>query len=266
MRAWGKRGALIVALTAVWLLVAAIANASQLIERGDLFVKFDGGIAPLTLPRSENAPISVRVEGTIKTLSGAQPPALRFIAIAINRGGEIDTRGLPRCRRSQIQSVSSQQALAVCGKALVGEGSYLGAVSLPEQSAFPLQGHVLAFNAIDDGQRAILAHVYGSNPVPNSRILVFHIRRAHGTFGTVLTAALPSRLNKFGYLKKISLNLRRHFVYRGRKHSYLTAACAAPQGLNIAAFPFVRVSMTFSDSRKLSSTLTRTCRVRKSQH
>lgn len=265
MRAWGKRGALLVAVMAIWFPVAAFAGSSQLIERGDLFVKFDGGIAPLTLPRTENAPISVSVEGTIKTLSGARPPALRFIAIAINRGGEIDTRGLPRCRRSQIQSVTSRQALAVCGKALVGEGSYLGAVSLPEQSAFPLQGHVLAFNAIDDGQRAILAHVYGSNPVPNSRILVFHIHRAHGTFGTILTAALPSRLNKFGYLKKISLNLQRHFVYRGHRHSYLTAACAAPAGLNIAAFPFVRVSMTFSDTRKLSSTLTRTCRVRSSQ-
>ncbi|HEX5526669.1 MAG TPA: hypothetical protein VFX44_05665 [Solirubrobacterales bacterium] len=264
MRGMGKRGALLAVLTTICLLVAAIANAAQLIERGDLFVKFDGGIAPLALPRTENAPISVRVEGTIKTLSGARPPALRFISIAINRGGEIDTRGLPRCRRSQIQSVSSQQALAVCGKALVGEGRYVGAVSLPEQSAFPLQGRVLAFNAIDHGQRAILAHVYGSHPVPNSRILVFHIHRSHGTFGTILTAALPSRLNKFGYLKKISLNLQRHFFYRGHRYSYLTAACAAPAGLNIAAFPFVRVSMTFSDGRKLASTLTRTCRVRNS--
>ena len=264
MRAWGKRGALIVALTAVCLLVAAIASAAQLIERGDLFVKFDGGIAPLALPRSENAPISVRVEGTIKTLSGAQPPALRFISIAINRGGKIDTRGLPRCRRSQIESVSSRQALAVCGPALVGEGRYVGAVSLPEQNAFPLQGRVLAFNAIVEGRRAILAHVYGSNPVPNSRILVFHIRHGHGTFGTILSADLPVRLNKYGYLKEISLNLKRHFFYRGRKHSYLTAACAAPKGLNIAAFPFVRASMTFSDGRKLASTITRTCRVKPS--
>ena len=265
MRGKGRRGALFAALMAISLLVAAVAGAAQLIERGDLFVRFDGGIAPLALPRDENAPISVNVEGTIKTLSGAQPPALRFIAIAINRGGEIDTQGLPRCRRSQIQSVTSQQALAVCGPALVGEGRYVGAVSLPEQSAFPLQGRVLAFNAIDHGQRAILAHVYGSNPVPNSRILVFHIRHAHGTFGTVLTAALPSRLNKFGYLKKISLKLQRHFVYRGHRHSYLTAACAAPAGFNSAAFPFVRVSMTFSDGRKLASTLTRVCRVKRSR-
>lgn len=241
----------------------SLANA-ELIERGDLFVKFDGGIAPTSLPRDVNAPIAVRVDGTIRTLSGDRPPALRWIAIGINRGGRIDTKGLPRCRRSQIEPATSKEALAVCGPALVGEGRYVGAVSLSEQSAFPLQGRILAFNAIVNGQRAILAHVYGSNPVPNSRILVFHIHNSGGTFRTILTASLPARLNHYGYLKKITLNLRRKFVYRGHVHSYLTAACAAPPGINIAAFPFVRVSMTFSDGRKLASTLTRTCRVRKS--
>jgi hypothetical protein len=252
---------MLAALVAVSLFAASLADA-ELIERGDLFVKFEGGIAPLALPRNANAPISVRVAGTIKTLSGDRPPALRWITIAINRGGRIDTKGLPLCRRSQIEPATSQEALASCGPALVGEGRYVGAVSLSEQNAFPLQGRILAFNAIVDGQRAILAHVYGANPVPNSRILVFHIRSSGGTFGTILTAALPVRLNRYGYLKKIVLNLQRHFTYRGRVHSYLTAACAAPAGFSSASFPFVRVSMTFSDGRKLASTLTRTCRVR----
>jgi hypothetical protein len=261
LRGGKRRAAFALALLAC-LLAASLASAAQLVEKGDLFIKFDGGIAPLTLPRDVNAPISVWMNGTIKTLSGDRPPALRFIAIAINRGGTIDTRGLPRCRRSQIELATSRQALAACGPALVGEGRYVGAVSLPEQSAFPLQGKVLAFNAIVDGQRAILAHVYGSHPVPNSRIIVFHIRRSHGTFGTILTADLPARLNRYGYLRKISLNLQRRFVYRGRVHSYLAAACAAPAGLNIAAFPFVRVSMTFSNGKTLSSVVTRTCRVR----
>lgn len=247
---------------AMFLFAASMADA-ELIERGDLFVKFEGGIAPLALPRDTNAPISVQVAGTIKTLSGDRPPALRWITIAINRGGKIDTKGLPLCKRSQIEPATSKEALAACGPALVGEGRYLGAVSLSEQSAFPLQGRILAFNAIVDGQRAILAHVYGKSPVPNSRILVFHIHKSGGTFGTILTAALPVRLNRYGYLKKITLNLRRHFVYRGRVHSYLTAACAAPAGFSSASFPFVRVGMTFSDGRKLASTLTRTCRVRR---
>jgi hypothetical protein len=256
-----KRVLLVVALTTLCFVIASIARA-ELVEHGDLFVKFDGGISPTALPRHENAPITVSVDGTIKTLSGDRPPALRFIAIAINRGGRIDTNGLPTCKRSQIEPATSREALAACQPALVGEGRYVGALSLPEQSAFPLQGRVLAFNAVIDGQRAILAHVYGSNPVPNSRNLVFHIHNSKGTFGTVLTAALPVGLNKYGYLKKISLNLQRDFIYRGRKHSYLSAACAAPAGLNSGVFPFVRVSMTFADGRKLASTLIRTCRVR----
>ncbi|HEY8501344.1 MAG TPA: hypothetical protein VIL21_01545, partial [Solirubrobacterales bacterium] len=229
----------IVAAVLACLLVASLANA-ELIERGNLFIKFSGGIAPTSLPRHENAPISVRVAGTIRTLSGERPPALRFIAIGINRGGRIETKGLPVCRRSQIESLSGEQAMATCGPALVGEGRYVGAVSLPEQNAFPLRGRVLAFNTVIDGRRAILAHVYGAEPVPNSRIIVFHIRAAHGTFGTILTADLPAELNRYGYLKEIVLDLHRKFVYRGRVHSYLSAACGAPAGFNSALFPFVR--------------------------
>lgn len=235
---------------------------AELIERGDLFVKFSGGIAPQSLPRHTNAPISVQVAGTVKTLSGERPPALRWIAIAINHGGRIDTKGLPVCRRSQIEPATSAQALHVCRPALVGEGRYSAALALPEQSSFPLYGRVLAFNAVVGGQPAILAHVYGQSPIPNSRIIVFRIHHSTGTFGTVLTAALPASLNRHGYLKKISLDLRRKFAYGGRTHSYLSAACAAPAGFRSALFPFVRVSMTFSDGRKLASNLIRSCRVR----
>ena len=255
-----KRAALIAALASTCLLLAAFAHA-ELVERGNLFVKFDGGIAPTALPRQTKAPISVQVEGTVRVLSGERPPALRSIAIAINRGGILDTRGLPTCRRSQLEPATSQQALEACRSALVGEGHYVGALALPEQNRFPLQGRILAFNAIVDGQRAILAHVYGADPVPNSRIIVFHIHKEHGTFGTVFSAALPPRLNRSGYLKEISLELRRTFSYRGAKHSYLSAACAAPAGFGSASFPFSRVSMSFADGRELASTLIRTCRV-----
>jgi hypothetical protein len=259
----GLRGKKAVAVAAIFfcLLAASLAHA-ELVERGDLFVKFRGGIAPTALPRHLNAPISVRVDGTIKTLSGERPPALRWISIAINRGGRIETQGLPVCRRSQIEASTSAQALAVCGAALVGEGHYVGAVSFPEQSAFPLRGRILAFNTVIAGQRAILAHVYGIDPLPNSRIFVFHIRAGQGTYGTILTAALPVSLNRHGYLKRISLELERRYRFRGRTRSYLSAACAAPAGLHSALFPFVRVAMTFADGRKLASTLIRSCRVR----
>lgn len=250
------------ALAVACFLLAAAADA-ELVQRGNLFIRFDGGIAPTALPRHSEAPISVSIDGTVRTLSGDRPPALRFISIAINRDGRLDTKGLPTCRRSLLEPATARQALAACRPALVGEGRYAAALALPEQSTFPLQGRVLAFNAVIAGRRAILAHVYGNDPVPNSRVFVFHIRRGQGTFGTVLTAALPASLNRNGYLKQISLNLRRDFVYRGRRHSYLSAACAAPAGFSSASFPFVRVGMTFADGRKLASTLVRTCRVQK---
>jgi len=257
-----KRLAALAALVVVLVFGAALANA-ELVERGNLFVKFQGGIAPTKLPRHSNAPISVRVDGTVRVLSGDRPPALRFISIAINRGGRIETKGLPVCRRPEIETGTSASAIAACGNALVGSGRYAAGVDFPEQSTFPLQGRLLAFNTTIDGERAILAHVYGRKPFPNSRIFVFHIRRTSGTYGTLLTAALPASLNRNGYLKRIVLDLRRDYTYRGHKRSYLSAACGAPEGLTVGVFPFVRVGMTFADGRKLASTLIRTCTVRR---
>ncbi|HEX6781519.1 MAG TPA: hypothetical protein VF125_05745 [Solirubrobacterales bacterium] len=256
-----KRLAVLTVFVTALVFGAALANA-ELVERGNLFVRFQGGIAPTKLPRDSNAPISVRVDGTVRVLSGDRPPALRFISIAINRGGRIETKGLPTCRRAQIESGTSAAALRACRDALVGTGRYLAGVDFPEQSSFPLQGRILAFNTVSDGERAIVAHVFGKDPFPNSRTFVFRIRKTSGTYGTLLTAALPKAINRNGYLKRIVLNLRRDYVYKGRRHSYLTAACGAPEGLAIGVFPFVRVGMTFADGRKLASTLIRTCTVR----
>ena len=52
----------------------------------------------------------------------------------------------------------------------------------------------------------------------------------HGAYGTQLTDNLPAALNHYGYVKRIALTLHRTYTYRGRRHSYLCAACAAPAG------------------------------------
>jgi hypothetical protein len=246
---------------AVFAVGASLARA-ELTAHGDLFVRFSGGIAPDALPRHSRAPISVSVAGTIRTLSGERPPALRRITIAINRGGRLDAHGLPVCRRQDIEPSSTEEARRACGPALVGGGSYDADVAFPEQTSFPSQGRILAFNAVIEGKRAILAQVYGVNPVPITRVIVFHIRESAGTYGTVLTGALPASLNRYGYLTRISLSLHRNFTYRGRRRSYLSAACDAPAGFPGATFPFAHASMTFADGRTLSSTLTRSCKVR----
>lgn len=234
---------------------------AELTERGDLFIRFDGGLVPDALPRQHHAPISVWVTGTVRTLSGDRPPSLRRITIALNRGGHVQTAGLPTCDRSQINPATSAQALAACRPALVGTGHFSGRAALPEQDTFAVNGKIYAFNAVVNGRTAILAHVYSGHPVPTSRVIVFHIHHRAGTFGTVLTGDLPVALNHYGYVRQISLRLHRRYRVRGQRRSYLNASCAAPAGFPGAVFPFARASMVFDDGRRLSSTLSRSCRV-----
>jgi hypothetical protein len=257
------RRPVLLAFLAVSLLLAIAAPAeAELVQHGDLFVRFEGGLSPTALPRDSLAPISVSVDGAIRTLSGERPPALRRISIELNRGGVLDPAGLPVCRMDELVSTPDRQALANCGGALVGSGSYLASTAFPEQLAFPSAGHILAFNAVVDGRPAILAHVYGTEPVAITRIIVFRIRHGRGAYGTTLTGALPPSLNHYGYIKHIDLSLHRRFSYRGEARSYLSAACPAPPGFPGAVFPFARASMAFADGRTLSSTLTRSCQVR----
>jgi hypothetical protein len=256
------KAAFIGLLSAVALLATAAPARAELVEHGDFFVRFAGGLAPTKLPRDRPAPIEVSVRGAVKTLSGERPPALRKVSIELNRGGVLDSRGLPVCRTADLLSTADGQALANCGDALVGRGSYLANTAFPEQLAFPASGHILAFNARVDGRPAILAHIYGTEPVATTRIVTFHIHRRPGAFGTILSGSLPASLNRYGYVRRLDLSFFRRFLYRGQRRSYLSASCPAPAGFPGAVFPFARASMGFADGRTLSSTLTRSCRVR----
>jgi hypothetical protein len=252
---------LAVCLTALLIVLstAALADA-ELSQKGDLFVHFDGGISPRALPRAALAPIAVRIEGTVKTPSGERPPSLSRIRIALNRGGKLDSRGLPVCRRSQIESSSGSQALAICEPALVGTGGIVAKTAFPGQAAYVLRGNVLLFNSVEHGHPTILAHIYQSVPSPITNVITFKIRRTGGTFGTVIVAEMPPALENNGYLKSIFLRLQRSYVFHGKKRAYLSASCSALPGSSRAVFPFAKASMSFDDGRVLSSTLIRTCK------
>jgi len=257
------RAGLALALAALLLPVfGAGTAAAELTQKGNLFVHFDGGITPVALPRSTPAPISVRIEGRIRVPDEQEPPAVREIVIALNKGGRLDTTGLPVCRRSQIELAEPAEALSTCGSALVGSGGIVGRTELPGQERALVRADVLLFNTAIGARRAILAHVYQKQP-PATYNIVFSIRHTGGTFGTVITGRLPTTVNRSGYLESIFLQLERRYSYRGRQRSYLSAGCAAPAGISLAVFPFARASMSFDDGRTLSATMIRSCRVKR---
>lgn len=243
--------------------VAALAQA-EITQKGTLRVSFGGKIAPHKLPRVGSAPVAVSISGDITTTDNSAPPQLRTITMSINRNGHLDYKGIPNCRFHEIQPATTGEAREACSKSLVGTGSFRANVALPEQSPFPSNGKVLAFNGKQNGKPVIFAHIYGTEPLPTSFTLPFELKRHNkGVFATSLVAQLPRVAAQWGYVSGVSLRLQRRFEYRGKSHSYLSAGCPAPKGFPGVSFTFAQASFAFEDGRTLTSKMTRDCGVRK---
>lgn len=242
------------------LAMSVAAAAAETIQQHGIRIGFDGKITPQKLPRRGTAPVAVAVDTKISASPGKPQPQLTRIEIAINRNGHLDPTGLPVCEVSDIQPATNAKALEECRGALVGEGHFSATVALNRQAAFPSSGKLLAFNGTYRGKRAILAHVYGYEPVPTSFTVPFVIGKTKGTFGSTLTATFPA--DEGNSVTAIDLELHRTFTYKGKRRSFASAGCPAPKGLTVAPFPFARATYAFAGGKRLSSTLTRTCRAR----
>ncbi|HEX6780620.1 MAG TPA: hypothetical protein VF125_01180 [Solirubrobacterales bacterium] len=238
------------------------AAGAETVQKGGLRVAFTGKISPTRLPRQGSAPIAVTVGGQIATVDGAPPPQLQGIEIAINRAGRLDPKGLPSCTYADVQPSTTAAAQAACGPAKVGEGSFAANVVIPEQSPFPSEGKIVAFNGVERGRPVILAHVYGTVPVPLSYTLVLRMTHGKGTWGTVLSASLPAVTSDVAYVTGISLTLDRRFQSGGKTVGYVAAGCPAPKGFPGAVFPLARASFSFGAAGTLSSTLNRSCKAK----
>jgi DNA-binding beta-propeller fold protein YncE len=234
------------------------ATASEVSQSGGVRVSFHGSLSPRTLPRHGRRPIVASVGARIVPLGEREPPRLRRIEIAINRNGRFSPADLPVCHAAQIQPATTSAALAACRRSLVGEGTFSAKVLLPQQAPFPSTGKVYAFNGRWHGRPAILAHVYGTEPLPISYTLPFELLPRRGTFGTLLRASLPVVTGNSGYITGLSLAFGRGRRARG----YVSAGCPLPADLRIAAFPFVRVDFFFAGNRKVGSTLVRSCKAK----
>jgi hypothetical protein len=250
-----------VAIAALCLGVAIAEAPAETVQRGDLRVSFTGRINPTKLPRSGAAPIAVSIGARVATTDHSTPPQLSRIEIAINRNGRFNFVGLPTCSIERIQPSSTADALEACGPAKVGEGRFAADVVIPEQSPFPSRGRLIAFNGTERGRPVILAHIFGTEPIPTSYTFPLRIEHDRDTFGTVLRASLPEATAGIAYVTHISLTLRRQFRHRGKTRSYLSASCPAPKGFPGAVFPLARASLDFTGGPTLTETLTRNCHV-----
>lgn len=241
-------------------LSAPAASASETIQHGRFRVGVDASLVPKKLPRQGTAPVHFSLAAKISAAKGSVPPQLQKIEIEINRHGHIEPKGLPVCEADEIQPATNEAALEACPGSLVGEGSFSAKVLISQQAPFPSNGKVYAFNGTWKGHPAILAHVYGTKPVPTSATIPFVIGKARGTYGTKLTASLPQVTSKWGYVTGISMRLGKSFSSHGKRRSFLSAGCPAPKGFPGASFALSRTSFDFEGGKKLSQVLSRSCR------
>jgi hypothetical protein len=245
------------------LLVFALVSpaTAEVVQRNGVRVSFEASLAPKRLPRHGGAPVEVEVAAKISGTADSPPPLLRRLQITINRHGSFDRVGLPTCTLREIQPSTNAGALRACGAALVGEGTFSAQVGFTGQAPFPARGKILAFNGTEHGTPVILAHIYGTDPAPTSYTVPFTVKPGRASSGTVLVAELPNVAGASGYVTGISLSLGRTYTYRGERHGYLGASCAAPPGFPGALFSLARARLTFVGNTTLTPTVTQSCQV-----
>lgn len=244
-------------------LLATPAVKAEVVQKGPLRISVTGELSPRKLPRRGAAPIAVSVGGEISRTGGGLPPQLRTLRIELNRGGRVQSAGLPVCRSAQIQPASTARALRACRAALVGRGSFAVDVALAGQDPYRAKGQLLVFNGHHKGRPALLGQIYSARPFSTSFVIPFAIEtKGRGRYGTVLRASLPRAMGEWGHVRELSMRLHRRYRHRGGWRSFISAGCPAPKGFPGAVFPLARTTFGFAGGRKLTSTLTRSCRVR----
>jgi hypothetical protein len=239
------------------------AAARQFVQQGTLRVAFEAKLFPHALPRERNAPVTVHLAGAIRTTDGSTPPQLREISIAMNRAGVVSAKGLPSCQAPQLQQTSTEAALRICRKALVGRGHFAANVDFVGAPVFPARGTVLVFNSSTKNRPGLLLHLYGSSPVRAAFVLPFRItRKSAGKFGTVFTTHIPRLASDKGYVTDIDLSIGRTYRYQGTQRSFISASCAAPAGFTTVPYELAKATFTFAGGQKLTSRLPGDCKVR----
>ena len=226
-------------------------------QEGKLLVSFDAEIAPAKLPRDSLVAVKVGFAASFENLDGSDVPALKTMTLRLTKGGVVEAGGLPRCQRSRLAQLSTEDALSACGDAQVGKGIVTTAVRFPDGRRLRSKAGLLLFNA----GRDILMHIYTTKPVEGTFVIPLRLRKSSGLFGTVLQARFPRISAGYGYLTGIRMTLSRTYRDRGQRRSYLLASCPAPKGLNRISFELARVEFAFRGGLRVFNSTLNQCRV-----
>ncbi len=249
---------------ALWIAVAllalpAVATRAEVTSTHDTIIRFDSRIFPRVLPRAHEAPVSIHIDGRLRSRGHSEPAALTKLELDIHRAARVLRRGLPVCPIGRIDPASTAKALAACPGSRIGYGRIEAESKFPGERHFVFNGRATLFNGeLRGGRPAILIHVFNRVP-PSSFVFPFTISHGHGIYGTALTAHF--RLGRWSRITAFRLVLGRTFRQGGADRSFLSASCPAPRGFSVGISPFVRATLTFADRTSTRIAVVGSCRV-----
>jgi hypothetical protein len=210
------------------LIVAATAFAKpEVVRVGNLVLRDDGGISPTKLPKHKQVPVKANLSASVATLDGSHVPAARELLIDIDKTIHVNAKGLPVCKRGQLEARDTRAARRVCGKTTVGKGSARVEIAFPEQRPIVVSSPLTMFNGgVKGGKTTIFIHAFITVPVPAAIVTTVTITNIHrGHFGIHTVAKIPVIAGGAGSVTKFDLTVGRRFTDKGTKRSYLTARC-----------------------------------------
>ncbi len=238
-------------------LLALIGAASALaisVQAGKVIIEIEGGITPTKLSKTKPTPITLKINGAIKTADGSHVPALKTLDLEFDKHGQINTKGLATCSPSKLQATTTEAALKACPSSLLGKGTVSAEIALPEQAPFSASGPLLIFNGPPQGKKPVLVmQVYAHVPAATTFVTEGVIGKAHGPYGTSTLIKIPTIVAGQGSLTSFSATLHKTWSYKGKKQSLLYATC--PSGHLVAHGAF-----TFVEGTSISGNLDKSCK------
>jgi hypothetical protein len=245
---------LAVAAAAVAAMAALAASAAGITVKADnIEVTFDGSISPTAFPKKEKAPVTLKLKGSLETTDGSHIRPVQTISLNFDKAGELFTKGLPTCKKGQLESTITSQAKAACKGALVGTGTVTADIAFPEQKPFGASGPLLIFNASKGHKQELLLHVYAKVPAPTTFVVPVQIKKAHGKYGTNAFIKVPTITSGSGSVTGFKAKIGKKWTYKGKKVALLNTSC--PTGAL-----FVNGELVFSGGTKLSGTFSKPCK------
>lgn len=209
------------AVVAVVIGTSSAATTSVPAPLGNLDFTLGLSLAPKTLPKRTFAPATANIVGEVATKDGTHPPALREIALDVDRDVKLDTEGIPICRPPER---STRTAVKACRPSIVGAGNADIEFAFPEQKPLIVSPPVTIFNGgTEAGETTLFVHTFVTIPVPAAVVATVRVRRLAGGLRSV--TKIPVIAGGAGSLIDFKLRLGSDYTDKDRRRSLLTARC-----------------------------------------